>query len=87
MIVENKPVLKTKINRVFTGVVISDKMDKTIVVQVDHFKVHPRYYKRCKVSKKFKVHNPNNKVKVGEKVSFVGCRPLSKDKKWTVLSK
>lgn len=87
MIAENKPTQKTKINRVFTGVVISDKMDKTIVVQVDHFKMHSRYHKRCKVSKKFKVHNPDNKFKVGEKVCFVGCRPLSRDKKWTVLSK
>ncbi|HOY55939.1 MAG TPA: 30S ribosomal protein S17 [bacterium] len=87
MITEKEPIQKTKINRIFTGVVISDKMDKTIVVQVDHFKMHPRYHKRCKVSKKFKVNNPGNKFKVGAKVSFVGCRPLSKDKKWTVLSK
>ena len=80
---DNKKEIK-KNQRVFTGMVVSDKMDKTIVVKVDRTKIHPRYKKRYTVSKKYKVHDEQNKHKIGDKVFFVECRPLSKDKKWRV---
>lgn len=78
---EEKTVIRKKLN----GVVVSDKMDKTIVVKVDSVKVHPKYGKRYTQSKKYKVHDEKNQFKEGDKVIFIGCRPLSKDKKWRVL--
>jgi len=80
---DNKKEIK-KIRRVFTGTVVSDKMDKTIVVKVDRTRIHPRYKKRYTVSKRYKVHDEQNKYKIGDKVFFMECRPLSKDKKWRV---
>lgn len=73
--------------RQFTGEVVSDKMSKTIVVKVESVKIHPKYQKRYKVSKKYKVHDETNQFKVGDRVSFVECRPLSRDKCWRVLTK
>jgi small subunit ribosomal protein S17 len=73
------------IRRRFSGVVVSDKMDKTIVVRVETVKRDPKYKKRYAAAKKFKVHDENNNFKEGDKVEFVECRPLSKDKKWRVL--
>ena len=75
------------IKRKFSGVVVSDKMDKTIVVRVESVKIHPKYKKRYTVSKKFKVHDEKNICKEGDKVSFAECRPLSKDKRWRVINK
>lgn len=71
--------------RKFSGLVISDKMDKTIVVRVDHVRRHEKYEKQYTVSKKYKVHDEANKYKVGDVVEFIECRPLSKDKRWRVL--
>lgn len=71
--------------RTFTGVVVSDKMDKTIVVRVDRTVVHPKYGKRYVRSRKFKVHDETNAHKAGETVSFVETRPMSKDKRWRVV--
>jgi small subunit ribosomal protein S17 len=76
-----------KIFRKFTGLVVSDKMDKTIVVRVDRTKLHPVYKKRFQLSKKFKVHDAKNEYKIGDVVEFVECRPLSKDKRWQVVKK
>jgi small subunit ribosomal protein S17 len=76
---------KTIIRRKFSGIVISDKMDKTIVVKVASVKRDPKYKKRYTVAQKFKVHDEKNEYKEGDKVDFVECRPLSKDKKWRVL--
>ncbi|MBA3047818.1 30S ribosomal protein S17 [Patescibacteria group bacterium] len=76
---------QTVINKKFQGIVVSDKMDKTIVVKVDSVKVHPMYKKRYTVSRKYKVHDEKNKFKEGDKVSFTECRPLSKDKRWRVV--
>lgn len=73
------------IKRKFNGVVTSDKMNKTRVVSVESVKIHPRYKKRYHVSKKFKVHDEKNQYKVGDKVQFVECRPLSKDKRWRMI--
>ncbi len=67
------------------GRVISDKMDKTIVVAVDSFKTHPKYLKKYKSTKKYKIHDPENKYKIGDSVEFIQCRPISKDKKFKVL--
>jgi len=79
---ENK---KSVIKKTFKGVVISDKMDKTVVVEVVRIKAHPKYKKRYKVSKNYKVHDSENKCKIGDKVMFVECRPLSKEKRWRVI--
>jgi len=72
--------------RTLTGKVISTKMAKTIVVLVERTKIHPRYNKRYKTSRHYKVHDENNQFKVGDQVKFSECRPLSKEKKWRVLS-
>jgi len=76
---------KEVIRRTFKGVVVSDKMDKTISVKVEQVKIHPKYNKRFTVSKKFKVHDEKNQYHTGDQVNFVECRPLSKDKRWRVL--
>ena len=76
---------KSIIKKKFNGIVVSDKMEKTIVVKVDSVKIHPKYKKRYTMSKKYKVHDEKNKFKVDDKVIFIECRPLSKDKKWRVI--
>lgn len=73
------------IKRKFNGIVVSDKMNKTIVVKVERVRVHPRYKKRYTVSKKYKVNDAKEHFKAGDKVNFVECRPLSKDKRWRVI--
>lgn len=78
---------RPKHQRVFQGVVVSDAMDKTIVVRVDRTTVHPKYHKAYRVSKKFKVHDPENAYHVGDRVAFIGTRPISKEKRWRVLRK
>lgn len=78
------PLTKT-LNRKFRGVVVSDKNDKTIVVKVETVRQHPKYQKRYSVSQKYKVHDEKNEYKVGETVTFVECRPLSRDKRWRVI--
>lgn len=67
------------------GIVISDKMDKTVVVKVDSFKTHPKYKKKYKASKNYKVHDENNRAKVGDAVEIVLTRPKSKDKKYKLI--
>jgi small subunit ribosomal protein S17 len=71
--------------RKLAGVVLSNKMDKTIVVRVDRVAVHPKYKKRYTVSQKYKVHDEKNQCQEGDKVTFNECRPISKDKKWRVI--
>ena len=71
--------------KVYTGKVISDKMDKTVVVAVERLTQHPLYKKTIKKIAKFKAHDEENKCKAGDKVSIVESRPLSKDKRWRVL--
>ncbi len=68
------------------GVVVSDKMDKTIVVAVESLKTHPKYLKKYRSTKKYKVHDAENKFKKGDKVEFTQCRPISKDKSHTVIA-
>ncbi|MCI5775162.1 MAG: 30S ribosomal protein S17 [Aerococcus sp.] len=69
-----------KPRRILQGRVVSDKMDKTIVVQVDTFKFHPTYGKRIKYSKKYKAHDENNEAKLNDVVRIMETRHLSKDK-------
>ncbi|MEK7653230.1 MAG: 30S ribosomal protein S17 [Patescibacteria group bacterium] len=78
---------ENKILKKFKGEVVSDKMEKTVVVKIDRFKMHPRYHKRYKVSKKYKVHDPKNQYKIGDVIEFIECRPMSKDKRWRVVYK
>jgi small subunit ribosomal protein S17 len=70
--------------RTQTGVVVSDKMEKTIVVRVDRLVKHSLYNKYIKRSVKYKVHDEQNSCKAGDKVQIVECRPLSKDKRWAL---
>ncbi|WCN37698.1 30S ribosomal protein S17 [Aneurinibacillus uraniidurans] len=67
------------------GKVVSDKMDKTIVVLVETYKTHPLYGKRVKYSKKFKAHDEQNTAKIGDLVKIMETRPLSKDKRWRLV--
>ncbi len=67
-----------------TGVVVSDKMDKTVVVKVDRLVKHPVYNKYIKRSAKYKAHDEDNSCKAGDRVVIVESRPLSKDKCWKV---
>jgi len=67
------------------GTVVSDAMDKTIVVAVDTFKTHEKYLKKYLSTKKYKVHDPENSYKVGDTVKFVQSRPISKDKRFSVV--
>lgn len=69
------------------GEVTSTKQDKTVVVTVHTYKNHPLYKKRYRVSKKFHVHNPENKkFEIGDEVTFYETRPISKLKKWTLVA-
>lgn len=77
---------KAQKNRVLKGVVVSDKMDKTIVVAVSRFVEHKKYKKRLKINKKYKAHDESNSKKVGDKVEIVETRPISKDKKFKVIA-
>ena len=72
--------------RILQGVVVSDKQDKTVVVSVERGVMHPVYKKIVKKSKKFAAHDENNQCKVGDRVSIQECRPISKNKSWTVIS-
>ncbi len=74
-----------KNKKVMEGVVTSDKMDKTIVVSVSRYVKHPKYGKYMSTNKKYKVHDEDNAFKIGDKVSFVETRPISKDKCFTVV--
>lgn len=67
------------------GKVVSDKMDKTIVVAVETYKKHDLYHKRIKYTKKFKAHDENNEAQIGDVVEIMETRPLSKDKRWRLV--
>ena len=72
--------------RVMQGVVVSNAMDKTLVVKVERKFPHPLYKKFIKRSSRYPVHDENNQHKVGDLVSIRECRPLSKLKKWEVIA-
>jgi small subunit ribosomal protein S17 len=73
------------INKVYTGKVVSNKMEKTVVVAVTRMFQHPVYKKTVKKVSKFKAHDEVNQCKVGDEVKITETRPLSKDKRWLVL--
>ena len=75
-----------KSNKILKGVVVSDKMDKTIVVLVTRFVEHKKYGKRIKMTKKYKAHDENNSKKIGDTVEIEETRPISKDKKFKVIA-
>ena len=71
-----------KDKQVLQGVVVSDKMEKTIVVEIVMRKLHPLYKKYLTRSKKVKAHDETNDAKIGDTVRVMECRPLSRDKRW-----
>ncbi len=72
---------------ILKGVVVGDKMDKTVVVSVSRFIKHPKYGKFYKVSKKYKAHSEENLYKIGDNVEIMETRPISKDKRHKVIKK
>lgn len=80
------PVSKKKTIIKKKGIVVSDKMKKTVVVAVDSLKTHPKYKKKYISSKKYKAHDEEEKYKVGDAVEIVPCKPMSKDKRYKVLA-
>jgi len=73
--------------RELTGKIVSDKMQKTVVVNVETIKEHPKYKKRFKTHKKYKAHTEGVDFKIGDMVTIRECKPISKDKKWEVIKK
>ena len=72
--------------KIRVGRVVSDKMDKTIVVAVETFVTHPLYKKQIKKTTKFKAHDENNECNIGDVVKIMETRPLSKDKCWRLVN-
>ena len=77
--------MERNMRKTIVGSVVSDKMDKTIVVAVESFKTHPIYKKRYKNTKKYKAHDENNECGIGDKVRIMETRPLSKDKRFRLV--
>lgn len=73
------------IRKARVGTVVSDKMEKTVVVAVESLISHPLYGRRIKQTKKLKAHDENNEAKTGDKVRVMETRPLSKDKRWRIV--
>ena len=69
------------------GIVVSDKMQKTVVVEVETIKEHPKYKRRYKTHKRYKAHDQNQEFHMGDKVLIEQTRPISKDKNWIVIKK
>ncbi len=68
-----------------TGVVVSNKMDKTVVIEVENYSKHRLYGKIIKKTKKYKVHDENNECRVGDRIKAMETRPLSKEKRWRLF--
>ncbi len=73
-----------KLKKVLKGVVVSNKMDKTVVVKITRFVEHPKYGKRVKVNKTYKAHDEGNLKKVGDRVMMEETKPMSKDKHFII---
>ena len=69
------------------GNVVSNKMQKTVVVEVERVKEHPKYKRRYRVHKKYKAHYDKGEYRIKDKVIIEECRPMSKDKRWRVIKK
>lgn len=83
--IKSKSSVEKEKGKTLTGIVVSDKTDKTVTVSVTRFKEHPKYKKRYKISKRYKAHDENNQFKVGDKITIRECAPISKDKRWRVV--
>ena len=81
---QTKTITKTTPKKL-TGKVVSDKMDKTVVVNVNRYVAHKKYGKYFKIDKHYKAHDENNEYKTGDTVIIEECRPLSKDKNFKVI--
>jgi len=74
--------------RQLIGTIISNKMQKTVVVRIERIKEHPKYKRRYKTHKKYKAHDDGKgEYKIGDRVIIEECRPISKDKRWRVIKK
>ena len=82
---KSKSLPKFSNKKILKGVIISDKMDKTVVVSVERLKEHPVYRKKFKINRHFQAHDPKNEFKEGETVEIIESRPISKNKHWQVL--
>lgn len=82
----NETKIKTKAVRSLIGAVISINANKMIVIRVDTMKMHPKYHKQYRVSRKYHVHDEKNLAKVGDTVKVVACRPMSATKRWRLDS-
>lgn len=69
------------------GIVVSDKMQKTVVVKVERIKEHPKYKRRYKIHKKYKAHDERGEFHIGDKVVIEETRPISKKKRWRVIER
>lgn len=70
--------------RKMTGVVVRDKMDKSVVIEVEKFLKHPKYHKYLRTKKRYKAHDERNECRIGDRVLIMESRPLSKEKRWVV---
>ena len=70
-----------------TGIVVSDKMQKTVVVKIERIKEHPKYKRRYKIHKKYKAHDEKGEFHVGDNVLIEETNPISKDKRFKVIGK
>ena len=82
---KEKNSVERNLRKTRTGKVVSDKMDKTIVVAVEDHVRHPLYKKIVKRTYKLKAHDENNECKIGDRVKVMETRPLSKDKRWRLV--
>jgi len=73
--------------RKLQGTIVSDKMNKTRVIEITRLKQHPKYKKYFKVTRRFKAHDEKNEYKIGDKVLIQETNPISKEKRWKILSK
>jgi small subunit ribosomal protein S17 len=82
---QNNVELNTRSRRKFSGIVASDKMDKTIIVKVVSFAKHKKYKKILKRYTRYKVHDEKNQAKAGDSVRIIETRPVSRDKRWRLI--
>ncbi len=80
---ENETKIRSR-QQVKTGTVVSNMMDKTVIVKVDKFVTHPLYHRQLKRSSKFAAHDEANECNVGDTVEITSCRPLSRTKRWRI---
>jgi len=79
--------ITSKSSKTLKGIVVSDKMAKTVVVKVDRYKKHPRYKRFYRSSKKYKAHDEKGEFHTGDKVMIKEVKPISKDKRFVVIEK